>query len=78
MGPPSTNYYERRGQIPAFSDLAIYSEGTAIVGETGATERVPFMRVSPEFFSTLGASPAMGRSFTDAEMAIPNRQGRDS
>ena len=58
-------------QIPAFSDLAIYSEGAAIVGETGATERVPFMRVSPEFFSTLGANPAMGRSFTDAEMATP-------
>ncbi len=70
-GSSTTNYYERRGQIPAFSDLAIYSEGTAIVGETGATERVPFMRVSPEFFSTLGANPAMGRSFTDAEMAIP-------
>ena len=70
-GSSTTNYYERRGRIPAFSDLAIYSEGTAIVGETGATERVPFMRVSPEFFSTLGANPAMGRSFTDAEMAIP-------
>jgi predicted permease len=71
-GSSTTNYYERRGQIPAFSDLAIYSEGAAIVGETGATERVPFMRVSPEFFSTLGATPAMGRSFTDAEMAMPS------
>ncbi|HEY2012784.1 MAG TPA: ABC transporter permease, partial [Bryobacteraceae bacterium] len=70
-GSSTANYYERRGQIPAFSDLAIYSEGTAIVGENGATERVPFMRVSPEFFSTLGANFAMGRSFTDAEMAIP-------
>src|ERR1700682_2505786 len=70
-GSSTTNYYERRGQIPAFSDLAIYSEGAAIVGETGATERVPFMRVSPEFFSTLGANPAIGRSFTDAEMASP-------
>ncbi len=70
-GSSTTNYYERRGQIPAFSDLAIYNEGAAIVGETGATERAPSMRVSPEFFSTLGANPAMGRSFTDAEMAIP-------
>ena len=70
-GSSTTNYYERRGQIPAFSDLAIYSEGAAIVGETGATERAPSMRVSPEFFSTLGANPALGRSFTDAEMAIP-------
>src|SRR4051794_26926147 len=70
-GSSTTNYYERRGQIPAFSDLAIYSEGAAIVGETGATELVPMMRVSPEFFSTLGANPAIGRSFADAEMAIP-------
>jgi predicted permease len=70
-GSSTTNYYERRGQIPAFSQLAIYSEGTAIVGDTGATERVPFMRISPEFFSTLGTNPAMGRSFTDAEMAMP-------
>lgn len=70
-GSSTTNYYERRGQIPAFSDLAIYSEGTATVGETGATERVPFMRISPEFFFTLGVNPVMGRSFTDAEMAIP-------
>src|SRR5450755_3829084 len=30
-GSSTTNYYERRGQIPAFSDLAIYSEGAAIV-----------------------------------------------
>ncbi len=73
-GSSTTNYYERRGQIPAFSDLAIYSEGTAIVGETGATERVPFMRVSPEFFSTLGANPVMGRSFTDAEMALASNK----
>ncbi len=70
-GSSTTNYYERRGRIPGFSDLAIYSEGTAIVGETGATERVPFMRVSPEFFATLSVNPAMGRSFTDAEMAMP-------
>jgi len=69
-GSSTTNYYERRGQIPAFSGLAIYSEATAIVGETGATELVPFMRVSPEFFSTLGASPVMGRSFTEAEMTV--------
>jgi hypothetical protein len=29
------------------------------------------MRLSPEFFFTLGVNPVMGRSFTDAEMAIP-------
>ena len=70
-GSSTTNYYERRGQIVGFSDLAIYSEGTGIVGDTGATELVPFMRVSPEFFSTLGVNPALGRSFSDAETAMP-------
>ncbi len=70
-GSSTTNYYERRGQIPAFAELAIYNEGTALAGETGAIESVPFMRVSAEFFSTLGANLALGRSFTEAEMALP-------
>lgn len=70
-GSSITNYYERRGQIPAFSGLAIYGEGMAVAGDPGATESVPFMRVSAEFFSTLGTHPALGRSFTEAEMSMP-------
>jgi predicted permease len=68
-GSSTTNYYERRGRIAAFSDLAIYSEHTTIVGDAGATEREPIMRVSPEFFSTLGTGPVIGRSFTEEEMS---------
>lgn len=66
-GSSLTNYYERRGQIPAFTSLSIYSYGTEIVGEPGSTEREPTMRVSPEFFATLGLGPAIGRTFTDEE-----------
>lgn len=62
-----TNYYERRGKIAAFSHVAAYRDGTSVVGETGATERVPITRVSPEFFETLGVAPAIGRVFTEAE-----------
>ena len=69
-GSSITNYYERRGRIPAFAALAIYRYGTAIVGETGSTEREQIMRVSPDFFSTLGAGPAMGRSFTEEETSF--------
>jgi predicted permease len=61
------NYYERRGRIPALAGLAAYREGTAIVGEAGATEREEVARVSPDFFSTLGLGPVRGRSFTEAE-----------
>jgi predicted permease len=64
------NYYERRGQIPAFSGLAVYRDAMAVVGETGATEQIPVSRVSPEFFSTLGLGLVMGRAFTEAETAV--------
>lgn len=61
------NYYERRGQLPAFSALAAFREGTAIVGEPGATERELVMRVTPDFFTATGVAPARGRAFTDEE-----------
>ena len=66
-GSSLTNYYERRGHIPAFTSLAIYRYGTEIIGEAGSTERDQTMRVSPDFFSTLGLGPVIGRAFTDEE-----------
>ena len=66
-GSSPTNYYERRGRIPAFASLSIYAYGTEIVGEPGSTERLQTMRVSPDFFVTLGLGPAIGRTFTDEE-----------
>ncbi len=66
-GSSLTNYYERRNRIPAFASLSIYSYGTEIVGEPGSTERLQAMRVSPDFFATLGLGPAIGRTFTDEE-----------
>jgi predicted permease len=66
-GASLTNYYERRGHIPAFASLSIYAYGTEFIGERGSTEREPTMRVSPDFFATLGLGPAIGRTFTDAE-----------
>ncbi len=69
-GSSIANYYERRGVIPAFSSVAIYSNSTAVVGETGATAREQIARISPDFFTTLGAGPVMGRGFTDAETSF--------
>ncbi len=67
-GSSITNYYERRGAIPAFSSLSIYRFGTAIAGEPGSTVRDHITQVSPDFFTTLGIGPAIGRVFTDGEM----------
>jgi predicted permease len=66
-GASVTNYYERRGQIPAFASIAIYRYGTAIIGESGSTEREQITRVSPDFFSTLGLGPVVGRAFNEEE-----------
>jgi predicted permease len=66
-GSSVTNYYERRGHLSAFTSLAIYSYGTEIIGEPGATERQQTMRVSPDFFATLEFGPVLGRTFTDEE-----------
>src|SRR5712675_2326974 len=66
-GSSLTNYYERRGRIPALASLSIYRYGTEIVGELGSTERLQTVRVSPDFFSTVALGPAIGRTFTDDE-----------
>src|SRR5216117_1547556 len=74
-GSSLTNYYERRGNIPAFSSLSIYRDGSEVVGETGAAEQTEIMRVSPDFFATLSVNLAMGRTFTEEEATIAKGQG---
>ena len=70
-GSSLTNYYERRGNIPAFSSLSIFRYGTEVVGEGGSTQQEEVMRISPDFFTTLGTGPVMGRSFEEAETITP-------
>src|SRR4051812_49189014 len=66
-GSSITNYYERRGNIPALSSLSIWMERSEVVGEPGATEQITVIRTSPEFFATLGVSLPLGRSSTEEE-----------
>src|SRR5437868_12839541 len=66
-GSSITNYYERRGKIPAFSSLSMYMERAETVGDPGSMQQEEIVRISPEFFTTLGVSPAIGRNFTDEE-----------
>ncbi len=70
-GSSLTNYYERRGNLPAFSSLSIVRESTEVVGETGSTQQEKVMRVSPDFFTTVGVGPVMGRSFNEVETIAP-------
>ena len=74
-GSSVTNYFERRGHIPAFSSLSIFRDGNEVVGDTGAAEQTELMRISPDFFTTLGVNLAMGRSFTEAEAEVAENNG---
>jgi len=74
-GSSLTNYYERRGNIPAFSSLSTYVSFSHVVGDLGSTEQMDVMRISPEFFATLGVNLAMGRTFTEAEAAVAENNG---
>lgn len=69
-GSSFPNLYNRRGSIEAFSSVAAYKNDAVIVGEPGASQRDEVMRVSPEFFETLGVGPALGRPFTEEEMTF--------
>jgi predicted permease len=66
-GASVANYYERRGHIAALSSVSLYRDDAVIVGDAGTTEREFVMRVSPEFFATLGLMPALGRAFREEE-----------
>ena len=68
-GSSVTNYFERRGNIPALSSLSIFMNRAEPVGEPGSTEQEEIMRVSAEFFATLGVGVVMGRPFAEADMA---------
>src|SRR5438477_2684675 len=74
-GSSVTNYYERRGNIPAFSSLSIFRFGSELVGEAGSAEQVEIMRISPDFFTTLGVGPVMGRGFNEAEAEVAENNG---
>ena len=69
-GVSYTNYYERRGNIPAIASLSVFSPYGHVVGEPGSTEQVESLRISPEFFATLGVNLALGRTFTEEEAAV--------
>ena len=69
-GSSFPNLYNRRGGIKAFTSVAAYKNDAVTVGDAGAVSRADILRVSPDFFDTLGALPLMGRPFTEEEMTF--------
>ena len=63
------NYWDRRGTIKAFASLALYQDGSSIIGESGSPNRVPSARATPEFFATLGVPLALGQTFGEEQLS---------
>ncbi len=74
VGASYPNYFDRREAIKAFSSVSIYRDDSSIVGQAGSPNRVPIGRVSPDFFSTLGVTPAVGRVFTEDQLTYQTDQ----
>jgi predicted permease len=64
------DYYDRLRETTAFDEQAMYDWDNASVDQDGSPTRVLIMDVTPSFFRVLGASAAVGRTFTDAEGEI--------
>src|SRR5687767_11394581 len=57
------SYEALRLRVAAFDDLAAYSPIDAQLTGRGEPRQLPAVDVSPNFFATLGATPARGRAF---------------
>ncbi|HYO80618.1 MAG TPA: ABC transporter permease [Bryobacteraceae bacterium] len=61
------NYVDLRAQTRTLEDLAVYSEGTAILRGEGDAEQVPAVAASDGLLSILRVQPVLGRWFTKDE-----------
>ena len=64
------DYLDRRADVPALSDSALYTNTSLNLSTEGAPERLRGIRATPSLFSTLGVSAALGRTFTDDEAQL--------
>jgi predicted permease len=65
--PAPANYFDWKAQNHVFTDMAaIRYRGASVTGD-GSPEQLKGQAVTPNFFSVLGVSPLIGRTFTEAE-----------
>jgi predicted permease len=66
------DYYDRKREVPAFEELAIFRFQGLTVGDPGATRRVRSMRATPSLLPLLRAAPVLGRVFLQEEGEVGN------
>jgi putative ABC transport system permease protein len=66
------DFVDLREHVRAFSRVAAGSTEVQTIVEPGEPEDLAGMMVSEGYFETIGAQPALGRTFTDADYAEAN------
>jgi predicted permease len=61
------DYFDRRKEIDAFEEVALYNTRGLTIGIEGNPQRVTGMAATPSLLRMLAARPIEGRIFTDAE-----------
>jgi len=64
------DYYDRLRETSVYDEQAMYNSSDVSIDQGGTPTRVRIMNVTPSFFRVVEASPAVGRTFTDAEGEI--------
>lgn len=74
VGMSWPDYRDLRERVPALPDLIAGRMMPTYVGDPGGVERVFGMFVSDNYFSAIGVTPAAGRGFSAADVAVEGRE----
>jgi putative ABC transport system permease protein len=69
-GISPANYRDLLNSVHSLENLAAYQFHTSVLAAHGNPETVTGVRVTPNFFSTLGLKPALGRTFLPTEIQL--------
>jgi macrolide transport system ATP-binding/permease protein len=62
------NYLELRRNVQSFEGIGLYTRGDLQLMHGDHPEQMASVRVTADFFPTLGITPMLGRNFTESEM----------
>lgn len=69
IGNSIPDFFLRRDRVAGLDEVALYVPSGEAVGAGDTTERVPGLRVTPSFFTTLRVEATLGRTFLEEEMS---------
>lgn len=67
VGVSGSNYMDWKEQSRLMQDICVFEPGSGTLTGQGEPEQIAGLRISSNFFQTLGVKPHLGRLFTDAD-----------